>query len=324
MIQKLEITRFKSIKSLTLDCSKINIFIGEPGVGKSNILESLGMLSFLYYQKFVDDPRQFVRFERTGNLFYDEVLDEPLQIKCDDIALTLMFAGGRFEGRCDQGDDTLVAFQGDHVRFRTTSSANEALSPFKIYRFGQPETLDRLNTDFLLPPLGDNLVSLLLGDRELLSVVSQPFISLGLRLNIRPQEGKIEVAKEVESVFVSYPWSVVSDTLQRIVFYLAAILTNKRSVLIFEEPESKAFPYHTKQLAELIALDEQDNQYFISTHNPYLLLPILEKVPKEEISVNITYFDHYETKIRKLTSQELEELAEIDVFSNLDRYLQTQ
>ena len=38
MIRTLEIKNFKSIKELRLDCRRINIFIGEPNTGKSNIL----------------------------------------------------------------------------------------------------------------------------------------------------------------------------------------------------------------------------------------------------------------------------------------------
>ena len=86
---------------------------------------------------------------------------------------------------------------------------------------------------------------------------------------------RIEILKEFEDIIVSYPYQLSSDTLRRIIFYMAAILSNKDSVLIFEEPESHAFPYYTKYLAELIALDERKNQYFMSTHNPYFLLPLL-------------------------------------------------
>ncbi|HEX9956575.1 MAG TPA: AAA family ATPase, partial [Fibrella sp.] len=39
-----EIKNFKSIKDLRLDCKRVNIFIGKPNVGKSNILEALGLL----------------------------------------------------------------------------------------------------------------------------------------------------------------------------------------------------------------------------------------------------------------------------------------
>ena len=49
MIKNIAITNFKSIKNLSLKAKKINIFIGEPNTGKSNILEALGFLSGLYY-----------------------------------------------------------------------------------------------------------------------------------------------------------------------------------------------------------------------------------------------------------------------------------
>lgn len=45
MINKLKITNFKSIVDLELNLSKVNVFIGENGCGKSNILEAVGMLA---------------------------------------------------------------------------------------------------------------------------------------------------------------------------------------------------------------------------------------------------------------------------------------
>ena len=47
MIETLEITNFKSVKHLKLPCKRFNVFIGEPNTGKSNILEALGLLSFV-------------------------------------------------------------------------------------------------------------------------------------------------------------------------------------------------------------------------------------------------------------------------------------
>lgn len=41
MIGNLGIRNFKSIKDLDLDCRRVNLFIGEPNTGKSNILEVL-------------------------------------------------------------------------------------------------------------------------------------------------------------------------------------------------------------------------------------------------------------------------------------------
>ena len=116
---------------------------------------------------------------------------------------------------------------------------------------------------------------------------------------------------------------MVSDTLQRLIFHLAAIETNKDSIIIFEEPEAHAFPYYTKYLAELIALDENNNQYFISTHNPYFLLPIIEKTPRDEVGIFITDFEDYQTKIKGLSEEDIKEIMdmEVDVFFNIERFL---
>jgi AAA15 family ATPase/GTPase len=97
--------------------------------------------------------------------------------------------------------------------------------------------------------------------------------------------------------------------------------SNKDSVLVFEEPESNAFPYYTKYLGERIALDET-NQFFIATHNPYLLSAILEKSSKEDVQVFITYFKDYQTKLRPLTVDEVSELMEADPFLDLDRFIE--
>ncbi len=322
MIGTLRISRFKSVKELTLNCKRVNIFIGEPGTGKSNILEALGMFSFLYYSRFGYDARQFIRFERTSNLFYDDNLDDPLEILRDAISLKIEFMNGRFEGKCEESKAEIVRFDGDHNDFRVLSGREEKIAPFKFYRFRVHEQFPRHETDFLMPPSGDNLLSLLLAHRELWAIVNQPFLNMGLRLGFRPQEGKIEVVKSSEDIIISYPYSLTSETLQRLTFYLAAILSNKSSVLIFEEPESHAFPYYTAHLAEVIALDQQDNQYFISTHNPYFLLPLLAKSLKNEIAIFITYFKDYETKVKELTEKDLEEMDGIDIFSNLERYLE--
>lgn len=151
------------------------------------------------------------------------------------------------------------------------------------------------------------------------------FEDFKLRIVFKPQERRIEVAKEIEDTIISYPYSLVSDTLQRVVFHLAAIDTNKNSIIIFEEPEAHAFPYYTKFLAETIARDKT-NQYFISSHNPYFLLSVIEKTQKEDIGVFITYFEDYQTKIRALSQEEMSEVLDLDtsIFFNLDKFLEKE
>ncbi len=75
MIKNLEVKNFKSIKHLKLECKRVNVFIGKPNTGKSNILESIGIFSFPF-----GDLKKFVRFENMTNLFYDQNLEEKIEI----------------------------------------------------------------------------------------------------------------------------------------------------------------------------------------------------------------------------------------------------
>ncbi|MEO0096827.1 MAG: AAA family ATPase, partial [candidate division WOR-3 bacterium] len=78
MVKNLEIRNFKSIKELKLDCKRVNIFIGEPNTGKSNILESVGIFSFPFILGSDYPFKKLIRYETTTNLFYDNEIEKPI------------------------------------------------------------------------------------------------------------------------------------------------------------------------------------------------------------------------------------------------------
>lgn len=318
MINKLEIKNFKSIKSLSLDCKRINIFIGEPNTGKSNILETLGLFSFGCYAGSLKD---FVRYERTSQLFYDENESEEMEIKADDMELKATFRQGSFHGMWSTKSGTF-GISGSYNNLSPPSA--QVLSVFKFYKFVVQNQFPRPESDFLLPPSGSNLMSLILKRKDLYSLANEIFSPFGLKLGVRRQENKLELIKALEPTIISYPYALASDTLQRLIFHLCAIMSNKDSELVFEEPESHSFPYYTTYLAEKIALDERGNQYFMSTHNQYFLLPIVQKAPKDDVAVFVTYFEDYQTKVKALTAKDMDELMGLgaDVFFNMDRFLE--
>ena len=325
MIKTLEIKNFKSIKQLKLDCKRVNVFIGEPNTGKSNLLEALSFFSFAYYSRYGYKLKDFIRFESVSNLFYDESLDEAIELTADDNSIQLVFNNNTFQGQVREGETGNVkqtsGLRGDYGNISMQNTSLEAVSIFKSYRFEVRESFNQSESGFLLPPFGDNLFSLLMVHRELKSLVTKFLSGSGLRLGFRKQEKKLELVKHADDVFISYPYSLASDTFQRLIFHLAAVVSNKDSILIFEEPESHAFPYYTKYLAEVIALDENKNQYFISTHNPYFLEPVLEKTPKDDIAIFITYSKDSQTKVKQLSQRELGKIMELDIFLNLDRFV---
>ena len=182
MIKNLEIKNFKSIKQLKLDCKRINILIGEPNTGKSNILEGLGIFSYGGYYAY-GALRNFVRFERTSNLFYDENLDEPVQVSLDDIDFNLSFKDSIFSGRINVKEEVPVIFDGDHNNISFRKGQAMKLAPFKFYKFTVQNAFPRPESDFLLPPSGANLMSLILTHRELRTLANKLFSNFGLRLS---------------------------------------------------------------------------------------------------------------------------------------------
>ena len=353
MFDHLRIRNFKSVEHVDLNCRRVNVLIGEPNTGKSNILEALGLISYVGHFNSPTDLPGFVRCDEVSNLFYDSDLSREIAIMLggtealpgnnDAIplwySLQLQFTEGSFNGsiydliptrrrfsnKIDWDIEQDYFMSGDYQFLQAHQSdyTRRRVDFCKFYRFASRSIFPEKSSDFLLPSSGANLLSLLLQDRELRAEVSEPFHSRGLRLGLRPQEDKIEVLKDFEGVIVSNPYHLASDTFQRLVFYMAALRTNSDSILVFEEPEAHAFPYYTKYLAERIALDDRGNQYFVSTHNPYFLLPILKKTLSDDVAVFIAYYNDYRTKIKQLSSEDLARISDdIDVFSNIEMFLE--
>lgn len=322
-VEVLRIENFKSIKNMKLNCRRVNLFIGEPNAGKSNILEAIGLLSHVTFGQI----ERFVRFEVMTDLFYDRVLDEPIIVSFDKKDLRIHFKDGTFHGshitHISQQESTSVGLFTYPYSGGRAGRPHKDYSIFKFYRFIKLPEFRNPSSGFLLPPDGDNLLAVIMTRKRLKTILTELYGKFGYRPVFRPQEGKIEVLKEIEDVIYALPYSLASETLQRLVFYLAAIYSNKDSVLAFEEPEAHAFPYYTRYLAERIALDKNNNQYFISTHNPYFLTSILEKTPKKEVSIFVTSLENYQTKAKFLTDKQKEEILEMgsEVFFNFEKFL---
>ena len=322
MITKLRVSNFKSIRQLDIECKKVNLFIGEPNTGKSNILESLALLSWSarLNQNLVD----YIRFQTIQHLFYDQVIDHEIRISLSlstgkpETSLSVHFVKDHFEIRAP-GSVAIINYQG-HC---TGGAPHSRTGDIKFFRFKNLNQYPDSTPGSLIPPDGMNMFSVVLGSESLRETMKEFFKKYGLRLVLRPQERLFELQKQTDDLVFSIPYSLSSDTLRRIIFYTVAIESNKDSVLVFEEPESNSFPYYTKYLGERIALDET-NQFFIATHNPYLLSAIIEKSRKEDVQVFITYFKDFQTHVKPLTENQLSELMEADPFFNIEHFIEEE
>jgi AAA15 family ATPase/GTPase len=324
MITNLSVSNFKSVRHLDIECKKINLFIGEPNTGKSNILEALGLLGWLGQPG--DVPlRDSIRFETMPNLFYDQLLDHEILINASTsdesyptLDLSLKHDNSMFRFRVKGKPFRLVSHRGDAVEAVMISSK---MAGIRFFRFKKLDVYGGSDPGSLKPPDGANLFSVVISSDSLRRTMADFFQKYGLKLVMKPNERVFELQKQLDDLVFSYPYNLTSDTLQRIIFYTIAMASNKDSTLVFEEPESNAFPYYTKYLGERIALDET-NQFFIATHNPYLLSAVIEKAPRDNVQIFVTYFEDYETHVKPLTPGQLSELMEADPFFNLDRFIE--
>src|SRR5690606_6428673 len=111
-------------------------------------------------------------------------------------------------------------------------------NPFKKYDYSNNLKFGGNYHDFLIPPYGENLIPVLMNYSEIRKEVTPLFKEYGLDLVIDTEDNVLEIQKKIDDLSYKIPYSLTADTLRRIIFYLAAILSNKDSVIMLEEPEA--------------------------------------------------------------------------------------
>jgi predicted ATPase len=190
-----------------------------------------------------------------------------------------------------------------------------------IYNANAP--FDVVANGGLAPPFGSNLASLLANDKTARQIAADYFCDSRYRLSVDVGKRHLAMSRQEDSAVVSFPYSATSETLRRMIFYRLALETSKKCILAFDEPEANSYPPYTKILAESIAKDEQENQFFLTTHSPYMLTSIIGKTPASELNVFVCRLEGSETKVYPMDEDQRMELMEMDMsaFFNLDRFL---
>jgi predicted ATPase len=323
MIQKLSIRNFKSVRELDLSCRRVNVFIGEPNTGKTNILEAMS----LGCGTAVSRAKQVTRTDSPGELFFNNNPSEAVSVGLDHLEITLYPYGEHWELGLYEGDEDPIAtalLNSSHEIYRGTALTQKPWAWLtKYYLFSTEAKPSTSATGILEPPFGQNLATLLLGNKEVRQMVAQFLLRSGLKIRVDSGSKTLAVAREIDDTFVSFPFLSCSETLRRMVFHHLAIETNERSVLVFDEPEAHAYPPYTKILAEKIALDDRGNQFFLTTHSPYMLDSLISKTPAEDLNIILCRMENFETKAYVMTEEQKVQIMEwsMDAFFNFDRLL---
>lgn len=203
MVKTLEIKSFKSIKHLKLDCKRVNVFIGKPNAGKSNLLESVGVFSLPFGSLGnIYTIREFIRLENMADLFYDHDLSESVEVKTDHAAFQIRFDNRVFKGdaREEGNNANSVGFEiYDNGKIGNTSG--ELNLPFRFYRFVTLGKFSRQELDCLLPPKGENLCQILLTRKDLRKFVAGLLREYELKVVLKEFENKIELQKKLRTSF---------------------------------------------------------------------------------------------------------------------------
>lgn len=331
-IDHINISNFKSIRNLNLEgLTRINLFIGKPNVGKSNILEALGVFSLPYLKNNSNKISNIVRAENKAELFFDGLIDNDIKIETNIGKYVGTITEKLIPEKITWNPNLLFIIQilsstytlnfDQNLKF-TTRSENYVPPKIKYYNFKTEVKGKRSNVSFLLPPSGDNILSTIEFYPELKNEIKNLFNEYNLELvfDRASQELKIIKPSKHGEIFL-IPYNSIADTLQRIIFYKTAIGSNQNTVLIFEEPEAHAFPPYISHITHEI-IDSKSNQFILSTHSPYVLNDFLENA-RDELSIFMVDYKEGETVANKLTKENLDDIYGygIDLFTNYETFL---
>jgi hypothetical protein len=332
MLTNVHIQNFKSVRDLKFDAKRVNLFIGEPNTGKTNVLEALALLS-----EGVHGPAEFkevFRCRSVADLFTDQQVTTPITVATSGCHCTLSFDGQAFQfnakpRRKEQEPRIITELNVHQVAQEQHYSLNQAGPQtswvnlqygIKYYRFkaGAPTTTQAIG--IFQPPFGVNLTSILYTNKSLRRHVSELFRSRNFNLEIRPVENELRIAKKIEDEVFNFPYESVSETWRRLVFFMAVLETNQNSTLLLDEPEANTFPFYTAYLAERMALDAS-NQFFLTTHNPYILGSIVGKTPVKDLKVYVATMENFCTVLKPVPVEGLSKILDYgpDAFLNLDK-----
>lgn len=347
IINDIEIKNFKSIRHQKIEgCKRINVFVGPPNVGKSNILEGLGLFSIDFDSKNLSD---FVRMGKSTTLFFNGSIEKSAQIILNkNFRAKAKYSKGNVhivlqEDRVNNGFENLdklllegklsdAEFQ-DKLVENASFKVNEDLQKIESYKGyptlniydkpkinelmrGHTESLilkyeykknigyDSKDASHLNQPFGENIFEIISTKENLHKSITDILDSYGLNFLYDSELQEYKILKMVGNKFFTVPYFMTADTLRRLIFHKAAVMSNKKSVLLFEEPEANCYEPYIMEITNAIKNDKNENQFFIVTHSQYVIDELMrDEESRNDTNIYLVGLENNETKIKLLSAE---------------------
>jgi AAA15 family ATPase/GTPase len=311
-IEHISIRNFKSIKELELEnCKRINLFIGNPNTGKSNILEALSLLSMphIYYDKRYTKPTDFVRINDESDLFFNGDTTNDIRVDVNrKNTLKLAYAEKLSKLSISPDGFARCFYSFGKSTLKPNKDAMDILpnNRYKTYLFPSTYRFDNAACRFLLPPYGVNLVQILEKSPKLMKELAEE-LGEGPTPFIDKMSMKLKFSKDIgKGLTYVQTFGAISEGIRRFIFYRAAIESNSNSTIILDTPESLLSATQILIVSQDI-IASKTNQFFICSHYPFLIVNILtEAMP--DVAVFAVNADKEQTTARRLNDAELADI----------------
>ena len=322
-IRDISITNFKSLESVKIrGCKTFNLLIGRPNVGKSNIIEALSFMAVPYLSAMKKSLGNLFRIERGSALFFNGNISNAIDIDLGDYGMRIMNpTSNKVEmiARHLKGTHSL-----DIVDLKVKKGFDD-YPIFKPYSYKEHANADwhtQVDMPFLCPWDGNNMMQVLQQNEPIKHYFVDLLKEYGLQSTFDLAQQEVRVLKPINdtSSFI-IPYKALADSIKRLMFFKAAVDSNKESVLMFEELEAHAYPPYISKIVQTI-IQNPSNQYFITTHSPYVINEFLEDKTLD-VAIHIVDFKYGKTMVKTLSDREMDEVYDygIDLFFNTEAFL---
>jgi predicted ATPase len=333
MIKKVIIKNFKSIKTVDVSVSNLNLLMGLNGMGKSSFIQTLLILmqSDKLEERVIDLNGMLAQIGQGRDALYQYAEEEKIVFELtfeESIKFTWKFSYQKDKEKlnADNGftKDQMIFFRKNTNRFQYIPA--DRIGPKDIYEASSVVVADKKQLGLLgefaayyINVFGqehevvEKLRHVKANSNNLLSQINawMKEISPGVSINTK-------YVPEVNKVILDYQFDLIDDKTNSfrpknvgfgisyvLPIVLALLTAEEGKIIIIENPESHIHPRGQAELGKLISLASSIGaQLFVETHSDHILNGIRVAVKEnlvDKSKVNVMYFEKTTTEKEQFT-----------------------